>query len=135
MKQIKKTALIFLVAALLITTLFSGCAGVKTVYTDAALKQSAEAAAKDRVKTEISNNYKTFKIAKEKDDLIIESVTNEGLDWFANGTVTVVSKGDASNVQTVDFSIELELIDYVGQPTPTFKLIKFDMGKIEVPEN
>lgn len=133
MKHIKKTAIIFLVAALLLSSLLVGCSSPKSVYSDSVIESSAKAAAKDRVKTELSTNYKTFKIAKEAEDLVLESVEHDGKDWTVSGKATVTNKSDAADVQTVDFSISLELIDYVGQPTPTFKLIEFNMGKIVMP--
>lgn len=133
MKHIKKTVVLLLVAILLATTLLTGCTGKKTTYTDDALRTSAETAAKERVKAEISNNYKTFKITKESEDLVIDSVTNDESTWTANGTVTVVNRSDKDNVQTVNYMISFELIDYVGQPTPTFKLIEFSMDEIIVP--
>ena len=133
MKQFKKFATIFLVAALVLSTLLVGCSAPKSVYQDSVLESSATSAAKDRVKTELSNNYKTYKIAKEAEDLVVESVEHDGLDWTVTGKATVTSKSDAADVQTVDFSIALHLIDYVGQPTPTFKLIDFQMGEIVAP--
>lgn len=134
MKHIKRTAVIFLVAALLLSSLLAGCAAPKSVYEPSVIESSAKAAAKERVKTEISNNYKTFKIAKEAEDLVLENVENDGMDWSVSGKVTVTNRSDAADVQTVDFSISLHLIDYVGQPTPTFKLTEFTMGDIVVPE-
>ena len=133
MKHIKKTAIIFLVAALLLSTLLVGCSSPKSVYPESVVESSAKAAAKERIKTELSTNYKTFKIAKEAEDLVLESVEHDGMDWTVAGKATVTNKSDAADVQTVDFSISLELIDYVGQPTPTFKLIEFNMGKIVMP--
>ena len=133
MKHIKKSAAIFLVAALVLSVLLAGCSAPKSVYPDSVLESSAKAAAKERVKTEISNNYKSFKIAKEAEDYVLESVSNDGMDWNLSGKVTVTNKKDAEDVQTVDFAVALHLIDYVGQPTPTFKLVDFTMGKIVTP--
>lgn len=133
MKHIKKPVIILLVVAVLFSVLLTACSGDTSVYSDGVLRTNAENAAKERIKTELSNNYKKFKIAKEKEDLVIDTVTNEGKDWFVSGTVTVVNKSDEADVQTADFSLTLELIDYVGQPTPTFKLIDFEMGEIVLP--
>lgn len=133
MKHIKKPVIILLVVAVLFSVLLTACSGDTSVYSDGVLRTNAENAAKERIKTELSNNYKKFKIAKEKEDLVIDTVTNEGKDWFVSGTVTVVNKSDEADVQTADFSLSLELIDYVGQPTPTFKLIDFEMGEIVLP--
>ena len=47
--------------------------------------------------------------------------------------VTLTNRSDKENVQTVDFSVSLQLIDYIDQPTPTYKLIDFSLGEIIVP--
>lgn len=134
MKHIKKSGVILLVVAVLFSVLLTACSSDISVYPDSVLRTNAETAAKERVKTELSNNYKKFKIAKEKEDLVVNEVTNEGKDWFVSGTVTVVNKSDDTDVQTVDYSLSIELIDYVGQPTPTFKMLDFQMGEIVVSE-
>lgn len=133
MKHIKKTAIVLLVVSLLCSIVMFGCSSSRTEYSEAAIQSSAETAAKERVKTEISNNYKTFKIAKEKEDFVIDSITNDGSDWTVSGMVTLTNRSDKENVQTVDFSVSLQLIDYIDQPTPTYKLIDFSLGEIIVP--
>lgn len=133
MKHIKKTAIVLLVVSLLCSIIMFGCSSSRTEYSEAAIQSSAETAAKERVKTEISNNYKTFKIAKEKEDFVIDSITNDGSDWTVSGMVTLTNRSDKENVQTVDFSVSLQLIDYIDQPTPTYKLIDFSLGEIIVP--
>lgn len=132
-KNIRKTAILLIVAMLLCSVALSACSAEKAVYSDSVLQTSVETAAKERVKTEISNKYKTYKVAKEAEDLVVESISNDGYDWFANGTVTATNRTDDADVQTVDFSISLHLIDYVGQPTPTFEQIEFTMGEIVAP--
>lgn len=133
MKHIKKTAIVLLVVSLLCSIVMFGCSSSRTEYSEATIRSSAETAAKERVKTEISNNYKTFKIAKEKEDFVIDSITNDGSDWTVSGMVTLTNRSDKENVQTVDFSVSLQLIDYIDQPTPTYKLIDFSLGEIIVP--
>lgn len=133
MKHIKKTAIVLLVVSLLCSIVMFGCSSSRTEYSEAVIRSSAETAAKERVKTEISNNYKTFKIAKEKEDFVIDSITNDGSDWTVSGMVTLTNRSDKENVQTVDFSVSLQLIDYIDQPTPTYKLIDFSLGEIIVP--
>lgn len=133
MKHIKKTAIVLLVVSLICSVAVYGCSSSRTEYSESAIRTSVETAAIERVKTEISNNYKTLKIAKEKEDFVIDDITNDGSNWTASGTVVLTNRSDKEDVQTVDFVISLQLIDYIDQPTPTFKLIDFSMGDIIVP--
>lgn len=126
MKQTKRAVAILLAVLTLFALLLSSCAAGVTEIKDA--ESAAGKAAKDYLKDYVKKNV-TDKVFAE-DLTKVTSVEKDGKNYTVLGFYAVKDSEESTDVKTAVFTLKMELIDYVGMTTATFRLLEANITPI-----
>ena len=126
MKQTKRAVAILLAVLTLFALLLSSCAAGVTEIKDA--ESAAGKAAQDYLKDYVKKNV-TDKVFAE-DLTRVTSVKKDGKIYTVLGFYAVKDSEESTDVQTAVYTMKMELIDYVGMTTATFRLLEANIAPI-----
>lgn len=130
MKQLRRNLAILLVLVVFASLALTACTAPRYSFSDEAIRSAVENAAKSQMKSVAGNGkYADYKVKTEKQGrkqaviITVDEIVEKDGYWVANGTSTLVSNTDKSEID-VEFEMTVELLDYVSE-SPILKFVDF----------